>query len=263
MLAREMQISFINQISAISQQLEVPDMIDSDTIFYWINYAQQKYLKEMYVSKQSAKENVEFIQRRLEDLKQLLVRKVMFKNSSQLDYVISSTGPSVNPITPATPFSSRVVCIDDGAVGFPLPTDYFYYVKSSSQVSGTYLQVSNLTWIDNMLIEHEEPVTGLSVNAINTPIIRNPYILLESSPTTTDTSKSYMFLYKDSYTNLWNVMLSYIRTPKKIVLTVTDSTTQTNTCELAFQTHQDIVDYSVKLYIEDFKYKLSSKQATK
>ena len=46
-----MQVSFMRQISLINPTLEVPMMPDSTEIFYWINYGQQKYLKEMYISK--------------------------------------------------------------------------------------------------------------------------------------------------------------------------------------------------------------------
>ena len=252
MLARDMQISFIRQISAINPQLEVPEMPDSDTIFYWINYAQQKYLKEMYISKQSAKENVEFIQRRIEDLKQLITRAPMFGANN---YIISTVTPG-SPITITSTQSTRIVGDNDGALLFPLPSNYFYYLRSTSLVNGTYLQVPTLSWIENTLIEHSEVTPNIISNAINTPIIRNPLVLLEGSPVSGDPSLSYIVMYSDIYTSIYNVEITYIRNPRQIVLNVTNSSTQVNQCELAFQVHQDIVDYSVKLYIEDFKYKL-------
>ncbi len=250
MTARDMQVSFIRQISAINPTLEVPSMPDSTEIFYWINYAQQKYLKEMYISKQSAKDNVEFIQRRIEDLKQLIARIVMFGGT---DYIVSPTVPTL-PITSTNIPSTSIIIDNDGAIMFPLPSDYFYYIRSTSYVSGTYLQVSSQSWIDNILIEHSDITPSILSNAINTPIIRNPLVLLETNPGTTSSSLSYIVMYTDVYTNLFNLEITYIRNPLNIGL-VANSTTVTQ-CELSFQTHQDITDYAVKMYIEDFKYKL-------
>jgi hypothetical protein len=259
MTSREMQISFVRELTAISEHFESPDMIGSDTIMYWINNGQDEYLKKSYISKASTKENVEFIQKRLEDLKQLVSRKTMFAGTS---FVISNTEPT-SAITISATQSTRIGANADGSLAFPLPSDYFYYVRSTSKVSGTYIQSATKSYINNNLIEHSDINPAILVNAINTPIIRNPLVILESSPVTGDASKSYMLLYKDSYTNLFNIELVYIRYPKRIVLTITDSTTQTLTCELPFQTHQEIIDYSVKMYIEDYKFKLSSSKGTK
>lgn len=258
MTAREMQISFMKQLTAISETFEYPNIEDSDTIFYWINTAQNKYLKETYLAKQTAKGNVEFIQKRLEDLKQLVNRMVMFGTK----YIISGTEPST-AITLSSPGSSRITFTQDGAVAFPLPADYFYYIRSTSKLSGTYLNSVIKTWFNNNLIEQSDIDSSILTNAINTPIIRTPLVVLEQSPVTGDTSKSYMLLYKDSYSNLFNVELTYIRNPKVITLVVTDSNNQTTECELSTQTHPEIIEYALKLYIEDYKFKLSSKGGSK
>lgn len=261
MLARDMQVSFIQQLSAIDPSLEVPKMPEIDVIFYWINYAQQKYLKEIYISKSSAKENVEFIQRRIEDLKQLVARIPMF---STLTSILNIATPLL-PIQSGSLPTSNIIVDIDGALMFPLPSDYFYYVRSTSYVSGTYLQVSSQSWIENVLIEHSDITPNILSNAINTPIIRNPLVLLETNPGTTFPSSSYIILYKDIYTNLFNIEITYIRNPLPISLLINglQPTGTVGQSELSFQVHQDIVDYSVKLYIEDFKYKLQTQQGKK
>lgn len=252
MLAREMQISFMRELSTINQSFEYPNMVDSDTIFYFINLAQDRYLKENYISKESVKDNTEFLKKKIDDLKQLITRKIMFNE------VITASEPS-NPITPSSLYSSEIKAYADGGLTFPLPSDYIYYIRSSSKLSGTYLGLSTKTWIENALIDHSDINNSILVNGLNTPIIRNPYVVLEKSPFLTVFSKSYMILYKDSYSNLFNIELTYVRKPKQIVLAVTNSSTQTGECELSVSTHQEIVSYAVKMFIEEYKYKLTSK----
>jgi len=253
MQAREMQISFIKELSTISPDIEYPNMVDSDTIFYFINLAQDRYLKENYISRESVKENTEFLQKKIDDLKQLISRKVLFTE-------IINTAEPTNPITTSSLYSSEIKASADGALLFPLPTDYIYYIRSSSKLSGTYLSLTSKTWVENKLIDHSDINNSILINGLNTPIIRNPYVLLEKNPTGTTLSKSYMVLYRDSYSNLFNIEITYIRKPKQIILTVSDSTTQTIECELAISAHQEIVSYAVRMFTEEFKYKLTKQE---
>jgi hypothetical protein len=261
MTAREMQVAFIRETSLINNTLEVPVMPDSTEIFYWINYAQQKYLKEMYISKASVKENVEYIQRRIEDIKQLIARITIFGTKS----ITGVAQPTTIPISIGNVPTNVIVVDNDGAIMLPLPSDYFYYVRSTSYINGTYLGVLNKSWIENVLIEHSDITPSILSNAINIPIIRNPLVLLETNPGTSSPSLSYMVMYKDTYTNLFDLEITYIRNPLPVALLVNglqpNGTVETS--ELSFQVHQDIVDYSVKLYIEDFKYKLQTQQSKK
>jgi hypothetical protein len=251
MLAREMQISFMRELSTINQEFEYPNIVDSDTIFYFVNLAQDRYLKENYISRESVKDNNEFLQKKIDDLKQLISRKILFTD------IINSTEPTI-AITTSSLYSTEIKSSADGALLFPLPTDYIYYIRSSSKLSGTYLNLNTKTWVENKLIDHSDISNSILINGLNTPIIRNPYILLEKSPTGTTLSKSYMVLYKDSYSNLFNIEITYIRKPRQIILTVSDANTQTNECELAISTHQEIVSYAVKMFVEEYKYKLSN-----
>jgi len=257
MTAREMQIAFMRELVSINKEFEYPHIEDSDTIFYFINLAQDRYLKETYISRESAKDNAEFLQKKIDDLKQLVVRKTLFTD------IIASAEPSV-PITPSTPYVTEIKSGSDGALLFPLPTDYIYYIRSSSKLSGTYLALSTKTWIENKLIEHSDISNGILTNGYNIPILRNPCILLEKNPTGTTLSTAYMVMYKDAYSNLFNTEITYIRKPKTIILVISDADTQTTTCELATSTHIEIVSYAVKMFIEEYKYKLiSDKQTTK
>lgn len=251
MTAREMQIAFMRELTSINKEFEYPNIEDSDTIFYFINLAQDRYLKENYISRESAKDNAEFLQKKIDDLKQLVARETMFTD------IIASTEPT-SPITSSYTYVTEIVAGSDGALLFPLPTDYIYYIRSSSKLSGTYLSLSTKTWIENKLIEHSDVNNSILTNGYNTPILRNPCIVLEKNPSGTTLSNAYMAMYKDTYSNLFNIEITYIRKPKTIILVVSDSTTQTSTCELAVSTHPEIVSYAVRMFIEEYKYKLTS-----
>jgi hypothetical protein len=256
MNARSMQIAFMRQLTAIHESFEFPKILDSDTIFYWINLAQKKYMKETYLSKKTAKENVEFLQKRVDDLKQLVERARLYGSSN---YIISST-PVVNPIT-TTNYPSLQITADGGMI-FNLPSDYYYYVRSSSELSGTYLQVVTPSWFNNKLIEHDELDSSILTNAINTPIIRTPLVILEGSVATTLPTITYqpnIILYLDSYSNLYNMEITYIRHPRYIVLTPDTSGTQTSQCELSEQTHEEIIELAIHMYVEEYKFKLNQK----
>jgi len=256
MTSRDMQIAFIRQISAIDPRLEQPDLPDSDTIFYFINLAQDRYLKQTYLSKTTVKDNIENIQKHIDDLKQLITRASMFQD------IINVSEPT-NPITPSSPYSAQIKSSADGAMILPLPSNYLYYVRSTSKLSGTYLSLSGKTYFNNKVVDHLDINNSILTNGFNTPIIRTPVVVLETAPPSTSSSPSYLKLYLDSYSNLFNIEITYLRQPKKIVLVVTDSTTQVSTCELTASTHTELITYASSMFIEEYKYKLATKQPGK
>ena len=249
MTAREMQIGFIRELTEVNPQFEIPNLEDSDTIFYFINLAQDKYLKEKYLTKTSVKDNIEYIQKNIDDLKQLITRALMFTD------IINAAEPST-PITPSVPYSNQIKSSADGAMILPLPLNYLYYIRSISKLSGTYLGLADKSYFSNKILDHLDINSSILINGFNTPIIRTPFIVLETVPTGATLSPSYLKLYIDSYTNLFNIEITYLRQPKKIVLVVTDSTTQTSTCELTSSTHQELVSYATKMFVEEYRYKL-------
>lgn len=64
-----------------------------------------------------------------------------------------------------------------------------------------------------------------------------------------------LLVYKDYYTNLYNIQITYVRKPNTISLT-TD-------CELSDSCHKNIVNLAVTKYIEEYKYKLQKASSNK
>lgn len=225
MTAREMQAAFDMQIQLISETLTIQEKPDSYTIIYFLNLAQDKYLKDIYLSKGRMQENIEYIQQRSDVLRNLIVRSTL------------------NASDPADPISSTEV---DGGIALDLPLNFLYYLQSFSKATNTLIGVNIPTWTPNRLVDHAE-IDNITNALFNKPILRKPCVLFEEG--------DKAILYKDMDTSIFNIAYIYLRKPKKLTLDLTPSTGYTNECELDPYLHPDIVEIAVKLFIEDYKYK--------
>lgn len=230
MNTREMLIEFERQVEAIYPNFDVKvrEQMTTDSIMYFINLAEDTYLKENFLSKAQIKDSVEYIKKRADVLRKLITREA--------DKTVDST------YTPD---------LNDGGITISLPTDYLFYMNSYSKVlrSDEY-QETTYAWTPNRLIGHDE-LDRVVTNPINKPILRQPAILLEGD--------DKLIVYKDQYTTINNFEITYIREPKKLVLG-TPSANETNTSELAEHTHIEIVRKAAMMFIEEYKFKLNRAQ---
>lgn len=248
MNTRQMQMEFERVVQLVDPSLEIVQKIDSDTIFYFLNLAQERYVKANFVDKENLNNNKEWLQKRDTILKNIIKRAIMF-SASDSNAVLYPADQPVDAITPAN-LPSGLSITYDGGILMPLPSNYFFYIRSNSKVTGTYLDLVTQKWVANRVISHQD-LENIINSAYNTPILRKPCVLFEESSFT---------LYKDAYTNLFNVELTYVRRPKKLVLTVADAATETTTCELSELTHNEIIDLAVNIFIEEAKYRLKTGQ---
>ena len=143
-----------------------------------------------------------------------------------------------------------------------------FYITSTSKVTlgdsiaaDPVVPAVNPVILVNKLIAHTEFNPSILNTAYNKPILRNPIVLLEvaSGDNIADVVKNKMSIYLDSYTTLYNVDITYIKTPNKIQLsTYLDGNSVEQSCELSEMTHRDIVDLAVSIFIEEHKYKLAT-----
>jgi hypothetical protein len=236
MNVREMQIEFERRLILINPDFDLQDRPTSDTTVSFLNRAQDLYIEENFISKDRLEDNIEYIQRRSDTLRSLISR---------------NTG---------TETAAKSADFSDGGIQISVPSDYLYYIKSYSYVDGdaagnnVYLTNGSKEWIPNRVGTHEE-IEKIVSNSFNTPILRKPCVLFEES--------NKLILYKDSNTNVYNFELVYLRDPKKMTVTATGvgtPTNETNVCELPVGAHEDVVDLAVKVFIEEYKYKLSQER---
>jgi len=229
MTVREMQIAFDMHIQLVSMQLEVNEKPDSYTILYFLNRAQENYIKENFLQKGQIRDNIEFLQKRSDVLRNLIERE---------------TGTAS-----ATPLAATEV---DGGITLDLPSNYLYYIQSFSHAESTLASGGNVRqWTPNRVVGHDE-VDQITNGLFNRPILRRPCVVFEQD--------SKIVLYKDDDTSVYNIAYTYLRKPLEMSLEATGVNTPvglTNECELDSYTHQDIVEMAVQMFIEDYKFKAS------
>lgn len=228
MTVREMQIAFDMHAQLVYSNLEIEEKPDSYTVLYFLNRAQELYLKENFLNKGQIQDNIEYIQKRSDTLRNLISRH---------------TGAE----SPTAITSTEV----DGGIELDLPTDYLYYIKSFSYATNALTSPSTKVWTPNRVVGHDE-VDRITDGLFNKPILRKPCVVFEEG--------EKIILYKDQDTSVFNVSYIYLRKPLELSIETPVANETTNTCELDSYTHQDIVELAVKLFIEDYKFKLNTNQ---
>lgn len=233
-----MQLEFERLIQLADPEFFIKNKIDSDTIFYFLNAAQNRFIKLNYMSLDNLKQTVENLRKNTDTFKALIVSKTL------------ETGTT----------------IEDGVKGkrFELPStadsQFFLYLRSHSYVSGTYMNIpdkvgelDNSALVPNKLITQDD-IEKILVSYYNLPILRQPCAVLDAS---TD-GKSYISIYVDSYTQLKKCNITYIRKPKQFNVIKTGDPNIVDACELSENVHQDIVELAVDMFITEGTYRLSA-----
>ena len=230
MTVREMQMAFDILVQSISQTMEISEKPDSYTILYFLNQSTLKYIKDNFLSRGQMLDNIEYIQKRSDILRNLI------KRETNVESLTALTATEV-----------------DGGIQLELPEDYLYYLKSFSYATNTLAGVATKTWTPNRVVNHDE-LDKITNGVFNTPILRKPCVIFEENDN--------VILYKDVDTSIYNINYVYLRKPYTMSLEATASNTPvgyTNECDLDSSTHMDIVEMAVQMYIADYKYKLSQR----
>lgn len=251
MTSRQMQMEFERVVQLADPTLEVVQKLDSDTIFYFLNLAQERYIKTNFVDKEGLNKNKEWLQKRDDVLKNIIKRAILLDSSTGIILVAEPSTTPIGGLTGTFPAGTipdaGITITYDLGISVPLPTDYYFYIRSSSKVTGTYLDLTTKKWVGNKVISHSD-LERVMNSAYNSPILRQPCVLFEEN--------THAIVYKDTYTNIFNLDFTYVRKPKKLVLTVVDAASETTTCELSELTHNEIVDSAVNIFVQEAKYRL-------
>lgn len=242
MNARDMQVEFERILQVTDPEFVVKNKLDSDTIFYYLNAAQNRFININYTSLDSLKQTVENLRKNTDTFKALIVSKTITDG----------------------------VDLGDGMLGkrYKLPNtadDMFYlYLRSFSLVSGTYMDIPDTVELDqdnkvlvpNKLITQDD-VEKISTSYYNIPILRQPCATLDAD----DTGNSYITIYIDKYTKLKGCNITYIRKPKKFNVITDSNKNIIDHCELSENVHQEIVELAIRMFLED-AYKLYDNRNT-
>jgi hypothetical protein len=211
MTAREMQISFVTELSNIGKSVESSEMPGSDIIFYFINKAVEKFVKTRYSGMNSKGESFEQTQKRIEDLRTLLSEST-----------ISTSTSTIKP----------------NAYKADLPNDYFitaseevdiYFVKDSIPV--TERQGIKEITSDRYRHEIDNPFGG---HILHYGLAR-PLRLYQGED---------VLLISDGNYTIPTYYLRYIKYPAVVALPSTN-------CDLPNHTHSEIIKLAIGMFLEN------------
>ncbi len=209
MTARDMQIAF-----EIEANLEYPTKKPTTIeLFYWLNRAQEKFVKTRYSGINFKKESFEQTQKRIDDLRTL----------------VKETGISTNP--GGTKLNGYIAT---------LPNDYLFTVGEEVLIQYTK---------NNQTVTSREGVTQVTSDRYREEIDNNfsEFRLISNWARPLRLfSNTYIELISDGNYSIPVFYLRYISIPTAIAL-------PSSNCILPQHTHSEIVKLAINMYLENIK----------
>lgn len=252
MTIREMQRNFMIKVRQFIQEPE----LESDDIEYYLNRAQEEFVKEQHAVIKDNTRNERFsntnIQRAIENLRTLINDGVFVNdsgatqgdldNGTEIDnsYRISLVDEDVFKnavyITQAdiTGSGGALTSADLGRLETP-PSNYAYYLRSRISPDGTLAKAINCRIIDT------NDISKFTKTKYNEPLFREPAILIEGDTLT--------IIYPSDFVGAAGRQfdLTYMTNPESVSIKLNRN------CLLPEHTHNDVVDKAVELKLEDLK----------
>lgn len=210
---RQMGIEFERRLQTMYPQAELLQKIDTDTIYSFLSEYCIQYVKNMVMMSDQLKD---IAKRKYADvIKPLTVTKES-----------SVTTLDVNPI-------------GNLDFGCKLPSKCFMYIKSASIINSSYKGSHNNKHIANIYIDQESADNLSSVYYDENKIIRNPLVTI---------SGNNLYLIKDKYTEIDNIVITFIRLPKSFNI-INNNEDVLDHCELPYSCFDELVSGALQLYI--------------
>lgn len=236
--AREMQIAFERKVQLISPELDTREKLTSDTIFYFLNAYTERFIRTSYLADDQLQEDSRALRKNTDSIRSLITRVSLPVQAKDVDNSDKTT--------------DRV----------ELPADYFLYIRSNSVISKNYkleTEISNAAdyvITPNNIIKEDDVETVISTY-YNKNILLNPYVVLNQGNNADIVKRDYLNVIHDTYTIIKEIDLVYIRKPKQFNVIGTDGVNILDHCELPENTHMEIVEGAVDMFITEAKYRLN------
>ena len=226
MTSRELQIAFERKVMLMDPSLRDAEKLTSDTIFAFLNSAQDKLFNEL-CRKNCTQEGD-------------LIRWNKTLDNSSMEWIMPFL--MICKLLDHIENESKYIDV------FKLPSDFCYYRQSASFVQDTYLRMPDdqpsATVINRFITLND--MLRIAPTYYDHKIIRHPYAAI-------DAQKGAIVVLHDEYTVIEDLRLDYFRKPKAISLK--------QECEFPDIAHQTIVDLAVEIFVTESKYRLNMKQS--
>ena len=240
---RQLGIEFERRVQTMIPQKEIAEKLDSETIFSFLNQYQDKYIHDIYRSLDMIPEGSK-ISAHVESVLQALLKET--------DVDINATGVVNNTSSVTDP--NGIVIADSGrSVIYPLPEQFYLYIRSISKVSSTFSfkqaptsandqNNSTIRVIPNQLVSQNDVWKLIETPHDSLRILRRPAAVL--SKYTDNTKQPTITVIYDQYTTPLGIKVMYYAEPAHFdVLTSTP-------CELPMDVFDDLVTGAVDLYVQ-------------
>ncbi len=296
MTVKEMIYEFMKELEVVSPELVRKDVPDTTTIVHYLNMAYRRYVRTRYLYGKSIKENSFIIQKASDDLHNLIIRVSLnvapvtsttdpfagissYVNISSLTdfyhYIRSDsyiTRTSVVPIVSSDAVPNELITYDE--IEQYITTPYNYPILSMPKV---FFQSTDL-----IIVIYDINTTYGTTNAFNLTYLKKPKILIDeytktncyrSVTTTFDSSDTVIvtlgtITYPSAGGTIYTVGQIFTIVPAQLSVIFTSGnegcllgnyTIETQTCELAEYTHEEIARLGVTIYLDELKFKLLPK----
>lgn len=234
MIAQEMQREFGIQINQLDSAL----VLTSTDIFYWLNKAQEKFVKDRF-NGVAVGLGFEQSYQLIADLQQLVERSKQIIPTFIEESVLE--GITVEKST--------------------LPTNYLYLIAHRSAIWIKYPVIAFNVDVSEVDGSKRRMATGdARLRVVRNRLSQSDdiYKLLEdpfnstttNSPLTTISGNSIFTYSKESFL-LKETTIDYIRYPKTISLTADPANYETDVCELPVHLHKEIIQLGVDLFLQN------------
>lgn len=230
---RQLGIEFERRIQTMIPETEFVDKLDTDTIYSYLNQYQDKYIHEIY--------------RNLDNIPS------ESNLSAHYQSVLQSMLKTVNISSPDTNSENTIqdpnqIIVDTArSYTYKLPSDFYMYIKSVSNVSNTFSFKgglgdvdSNIRIIPNKLVSQSDVWKLIETPHDSLRILRYPAAVLNQYSTGTPT----ITIIFDRYTTIKGIRVMYYKQPQNFSLMTSTP------CELPIDAFDDIVTGAVDLYVQ-------------
>jgi hypothetical protein len=206
---RQLGIEFERRIQTLFPQTKTIAKMDTEDIYSFLNQYQKQYIRQLYMSEDQMPS----------DSRQSVLIQDILRTLTKHKRLTSGI---------------RDYSVDIKNKTFVLPNDYYQYIRSSSEVFGTYKNLTKNTSVANVLLKQSDMSSVIESYFDGGRILRNPVVSLEWSR---------IKVVYDQYTTLDALDLTYLRAPSEFSIL-------TNTpCELPFECFEELVSGALDLYI--------------
>ena len=237
---RQLGVEFERRIQTLIPETEFSRKMDTETIYSFLNQYQDKYIHDIYRNLDNLQSGTK-LQAHIERILQQMLTSVTIQISEA----------SGNYTGEYTDYNGVPIIDTARSVIYPLPENFYMYVRSVSNVTstfsfkgGTKAIDKNIRIIPNQLMSQSDVWKLVETPHDSLRILRYPAaVLSEYTPSSEDGVPTLTVIY-DQYTTPTGVKVLYYKTPQHF-----DLMTSTP-CELPMDAFDDLVTGAVDLYIQ-------------